>query len=458
MDPSESRPLTRGQIFGYGLGALGTGVYSTVPGLLLVYYMTDTLAIAAGLAGLAAVIPRVWDVVTDPLMGMISDRTRSTMGRRRPYLLLGGILLPLAFAALFATPSLSSPAAMFAYVLAMYVACATAFTIYAVPYTAMPAEMTRDYHGGTSLMSARMALMTVGILLGGTAPMLVKAAGGGAGGYRLMGLCIGGVMMLGLLGAFIGTRNAPQARAQQDPPKWREQLAIARRNKPFATLLVAYVTQLVSVGCILTSVPFFAKYVVVASGFASEDLVTILFLCLVVPTVLTMAPWTAFSKRVGKRSALLCSQATFALGACGLWWTAQLSIWAVAINTAVIGVGFAGTQLFPYAMLPDTILLDQVRSGMRREGVYSGVWTAGDKGGQALGVGVASGLLALTGFIESGAGQLIDQPQLARTGIALASSFVPACMMLLSALLLRRYRLGREQVANLESQLGQPAG
>lgn len=453
MADEPQQPLTRGQIFGYGIGALGTGVFTTVPGLLLVYYMTDTLAIAAGLAGLAAVLPRVWDVVTDPLMGMISDRTRSKWGRRRPYLLLGALILPICFAALFATPAIASPTGMFLYVFAMYILCATAFTIYAVPYVAMPAEMTRDYNAATSLMSARMALMTIGILVGGTAPMIVKAAGGGPMGYRIMGLCIGVVMMVGLLGAFWGTRNAPQIIEEHKPPTWREQIAIARGNRPFGVLLVAYVTQLVGVGCVLTAVPFFAKYIVVDSGLASEDLVTVLFLCLVLPSVLTMAPWARVAHRFGKRFAWYASQAIFGLAACGLWWTSQVSLTLVAINTGLLGIGFAGTQLFPYSMLPDTILLDQARSGMRREGVYSGVWTAGDKGGAALGVGVASTILATTGFVESGASEVVTQPELALTGIALASSFVPAFMMLCSALLLRNYELGSEEVARLQREL-----
>src|SRR5690348_9699571 len=89
---------------GYALGSFVTGAFSTVPGLLLLPYLTDTLGVAAGPAGLLVLLPKAWDVLVNPVAGRISDRTSTPIGPRRPYLLGGGIAVAVLFAVLFAGP------------------------------------------------------------------------------------------------------------------------------------------------------------------------------------------------------------------------------------------------------------------------------------------------------------------------------------------------------------------
>src|SRR5690349_24786957 len=89
---------------GYALGSLVTGAFGTVPGLLLLPYLTDTLGVAAGVAGLLVLAPKAWDVLVNPVAGRVSDRTRGSLGPRRPYLLGGGLALAILFALIFAGP------------------------------------------------------------------------------------------------------------------------------------------------------------------------------------------------------------------------------------------------------------------------------------------------------------------------------------------------------------------
>src|SRR5512143_1518732 len=100
-------PLPRGIHVAYAAGAIGTSIFGMVPGLLLLYFMTDTLGIAPGLAGATLAAGKLWDVAIDPIIGALSDRTRSPWGPRRPWMLAGAVLMPLAFAALFAVPDLA---------------------------------------------------------------------------------------------------------------------------------------------------------------------------------------------------------------------------------------------------------------------------------------------------------------------------------------------------------------
>jgi GPH family glycoside/pentoside/hexuronide:cation symporter len=438
-------PLPRSVALGYGLGSMGTGMYATVPGLLLLYYMTDVLGIGAGLAGLAIFVPRMWDVISDPLMGSISDRTRSRWGRRRPYLLAGGLTLPVFFGFLFSAPQLS-PGAAFAFTMVMYALCATAFTVFQVPYIAMPAEMTDDYHETTRLMAYRMALMTVGILIAGAgAPMVIKAVGGGRAGYSAMSWAIAGLCLLAMLGSFWGTRRA-RFTAEDAPergPRLLQQIALALRNRPFRVLVGAYALQLCAVGSLLATVAYFAEYVI-GGG---EETVTLLFLALMLPAIVTMPLWLALSRRLGKERCFSLALVLFTAGAVCLWWSPAMSLTVAASLVGVMGIAYAATQLFPYSMLPDTIALDRKASGRSREGIFTGIWTAVDKGGLALG-GFATGLiLEFSGFIERHGEAAITQPASALRGIVVAMSLVPALLTLASWAIYRRYDLGEASLA-----------
>jgi Na+/melibiose symporter-like transporter len=174
-------------VLGFAIGSLGTGIYSITPSVLLLYFMTDTLGVSPSLAALAVALPKFWDVLTDPVMGVISDNTRTRWGRRRPYLLAGAISMSLSFVFLFSVPEFSTPTGSFAYVLVVYVVSATAYTIFAVPYISMPAEMSADPHERTVIMSYRMFFAMCGLLLGSVAaPLLVEWYGGGRQGYASM--------------------------------------------------------------------------------------------------------------------------------------------------------------------------------------------------------------------------------------------------------------------------------
>src|SRR5579872_6888189 len=180
--------LSRSTDIGYAVGSIGTAAFATVPGLLLLYYLTNVLGVAAGVAGAVVLLPKFWDVLANPLVGSLSDRTRTRWGSRRPWMLVGGVLLPVLFFLMFSAPA-GSPAASAAYVALLFLVAATAYACFQVPYLAMPAEITDDYDERSTLMSYRVALLAVGILLAGAvAPAIVQAAGGGRDGYRLMSL------------------------------------------------------------------------------------------------------------------------------------------------------------------------------------------------------------------------------------------------------------------------------
>jgi Na+/melibiose symporter-like transporter len=405
----------------YAVGSVATGIFSTVPGLLLMYYQTETLAVPPLLAGLALSLAKLWDAVIDPTVGWLTDRTATASGRRRPWLLAGALTLPLAFFALFSAPT-TTPQASFAWVLGWCAVSATCFSLFSVPYVTMPAEMSDDPDDTTRLVGWRMAALTVGILAGGAiAPALIHAGGGGRPGHAVMAGALAVVLGVTMLATWYGTASAPFDPHPSDPNPPFADLTAALRNRPFMHLLASLCVQVTGIGLLLAGVPYYARYVLGGDN----GTVTVLFVCLVLPAAVAMPAWLAVARRVGRTRAYLGSLAVLAvasagLGALGLSGTPSTA----APIVAVLGVGYAGSQIFPFAMLPDTQRAESAATGARREGTMTGVWLLGDQAALALGAFLAGAILSATGFVEGGGDQSAD----AVRGVLWVMSWAPMAL------------------------------
>jgi Na+/melibiose symporter-like transporter len=434
--------LTRGTHLGYALGSIGTAAFGTVPGLLLLYYLTDELGVAAGIAGLVVFAPKAWDVLLNPWIGSRSDRTVSRWGPRRPWMLAGGLTLPLLFVLVFAGPVWSPPAAA-AWVAVTFLLAATAYGCFQVPYVAQPAEITDDPGERATLMSWRVAALALGILLAGAgAPAVVDAFGGGRGGYLAMSVFVALLLAGGMLGAVVGTRNAPTLTRVRSEGRLGATLLLTWRSRPFRVLLVGFVVQALGIGVMLAGVPYYSEYVLgdPAAG-------TLLFAALVAPAILVMPLWLRVSRRMGKRTGLLAASGLFVVGAAALAVGDGAGTALVVVLVVLVGVGYAGMQMFPLAMLPDVIAADEAAGGERRAGVFTGVWTAAETLGLAVGPGLLGGLLAVAGYASSSGGDVVAQSDTAILAVRLGFSVVPALLVLASLPVLARYRLDAEEAS-----------
>ncbi len=421
----------------YALGSVATGTFGTVPGLLLLPYLTDTLGIAALVAGFIVFVPKAWDVVLNPIAGRISDRSTSARGRRRPFLLWGGIALAACFALLFAGPAEPEGLAG-TWVVIAFLGCASAYAFFQVPYVAMPAEMTSDYDERTRVMTWRVAVLAFAILVSGATAPAVRDAVGGHTGYRVMGVYVAVLILAGALGAYSGTRSAPSIPTTAGVGGIRTQLRLVARVPEFRLLLLTFVLQALATGAMLAAVDYVARYLLAGGS-------SILFACFVGPALLVSGLWSRFAHRHGKRRGYAVASAFLAAGALGLLASLSGSAVVVYAATAIAGIGYAGAQVFPLAMLPDVAAVDAARTGENRIGVFTGVWTAGETLGLALGPGLYALILALGGYVSSTSGDA-DQTHSAEIAIALGFSAVPAALVVLSLLTLRRYRLDAADV------------
>ncbi|GAA0717979.1 MFS transporter [Dactylosporangium roseum] len=424
---------------GYALGSLVTGAFGTVPGLLLLPYLTDTLGVAAGIAGLLVLAPKAWDVLINPVAGSVSDRTRTSLGARRPFLLGGGLTLAVLFALIFAAPVRSG-----VYVALVFLAAATAFAFYQVPYVAMPAEMTDDYAERTRLMTWRVAILAVAILVSGAvSPMVTEQFGGGVPGHRAMGVFVAALILVGTLGSFFGTRGAPTGKVLRSEPSFAAQLRVVRGNRPFRLLLICFVVQAAGIAIMLAGVSYFATQILESP----ETGATVLFACFVGPALLVMPIWTRVGRRAGKLRAYVLASVLFAAAGALLALAPFLPAVVVYVVTGLVGAGYAGQQVFGLAMLPDCIAYDADRTGRRQAGVFTGMWTAGETFGLALGPGVFALILYAFGYVSSSTGVAAPQTDTARLGVLLGFTVVPAVVVVSALITLRGYDLDEERLS-----------
>ena len=435
--------LPRRTIVKYAIGSIGTGGFATLPGLVILIYLTDFLGVSVFFAGALVLVAKIWDVIIDPVIGNLSDRSLSQVGSRRPVMVLGAVLLPVFFILTFVVPVGIPPLVAGIWVLVAFVLAATAFSMFQVPYIALPAELTENYDERTRLLTWRVFVLSLAILLfGAGGPAIREAAGGDKSftGYLVMAVVAGLAIGIGLFASSFVAKKATVPRSAGRPGSLKdgyvEGFRAIQRSQPFRALLLTFLLQGLATGAMLAGANYVGKYVL-----KDADAVIFLFVALIAPALLCAPLWGAIANRIGKERAFGIASVIFGVAALSL----VILIWApgiwVYIPVAFAGAAYAGMQSLPMAMLPDVISDDAVKHGDGQAGVFGGVWTAGETTGMTLGATAFAMLLGFAGFIESAAPVVVEQPPSAIAGIAIAFSVLPAAMIGLSLLSLARYRL-----------------
>ena len=445
MSLSETRALPRKTIALYAVGSLGTGGFATLPGLVLIYFLTDTLGVAPLLAGVLVTVAKVWDVLIDPVIGARSDHSLAATGSRRRFMVLGAVALPVFFILTFAVPAGLDPLVAGLWVLVAFMATATAFSLFQVPYIALPAELTDRYDQRTRLLSVRVVVLTLAILLfGAGGPSLRKLGGENEHlGYLIMAIVAGLVIGLGMLvSSLVAARGATSTLPRTSiAASYRDGLAALRRSQPFRALLLTFALQGLATGLMLAGAQYVARWVL-----GDEGAVDVLFASLIAPALLFAPVWQAIAARVGKERGFVIASSLFGIAALALVGMLFAPGPWIFVAVGLAGAGYAGMQSLPMAMLPDVISHDAQTHGEGSAGTFSGVWTAGETTGMALGATVLTIVLAVTGYVQSTAGVDTVQSATAVSGIVVAFSAVPAVILALSLVVFGRYRLRKADI------------
>ncbi|MEO7123989.1 MAG: MFS transporter [Lacisediminihabitans sp.] len=445
---SSRAALSRRTVAGYAIGSLGTGGFSTLPGLVLVYYLTDTLGVAALLAGALVTVAKIWDVIIDPVIGARSDRSLAVTGSRRHFMILGALTLPVFFILTFAVPTGLPSLVSGLWVLVAFMLTATSFSLFQVPYIALPAELVSDYDQRTRLLSWRVVVLTFAILLFGAGGPALRDLSEGYFKYLVMAIVAGLVIGIGLLiSSFVAEKNVNFADAPRHSVRenYAAGVRTLRRSRAFRALLLTFLLQGLATGLMLAGAQYVATWVL-----KSEGAVTLLFIALIAPALIAAPLWGVLAKRIGKERGFVWASMLFGIAALSM----LLLVWYpgswVYIPVALAGAGYAGMQSLPMAMLPDVISHDAATHGDGQAGAFGGVWTAGETAGMALGASVLTIVLAASGYVAGIAGSVTHQPDSAITGIVVSFSIVPAVIIGFSLWSFARYPLRKTDIEAAE--------
>lgn len=432
---------TRGLHLGWGIGTLGASLLLNGFSFLVPYYLTTVLGIAAATSAALLFSAKVWDIFSNPLMGVISDRAETPWGRRRPFLLAGAIVAGLSFAALFSL-GLTPFANNLLVVGLVLVLVGTGYTIFNVPYMAMPAEMIDDYRERTRMMSYRVFFIGIGTLVGGAAGQrIAELFGGGVEGYSMMGLCIGAGILVFMGAAFVGTSRARFATREKERVPFMAQMRTGLANKPFLALIATKFTQLFGLFTATATAIFVVRFVI---GQENPGVWMLYFgVFSMAAQILTIPLWIRIAQVLEKQRTYMLATVLFSLIALS-WLLAgpEEPLWFFCLRAALKGVAASGLLLMGQSMLPDAIEYDVRRTGLRREGVYSGLYSLVEKIAAALAPTILLLVYAACGFESKAA---VQTPE-AIDGIRIAAGVLPCIYFALSLPCLYFYRLTEESL------------
>ncbi|MEQ8410803.1 MAG: MFS transporter [Erythrobacter sp.] len=442
-------------------GSFATGALFNAMALFALFVMTSFLGISPALAGTIILVARIYDGIIDPLIGALSDRTRHRWGPRRIYLLIGAIALGASFALFFnlSALGLQGSAAAFA-ATALLLLYSTAYSIFTIPYLAMPPDIAPGYDARTRLMSFRVFFLLAGVTAGSAgAPALVEAIGTPEQGYRAMGTALGlaaaGLCLIVFLGAArlpTPERPAPpgglDARALLVSPFTDTGRVFA--NAPFRLLTLVKLCQLAVLSTVLACTPYFFG-LVLGLGTARIGAYFGLFS---IAGIISVPLWRWVIARFGKRETYLVLLVLYGAGLASWFaWVPGEPEWLLHARAVLIGAFSTGTLLCALAMLPDTMEYDRLASGEGREGVMSGVFTFVENVAGALGPFIV-GLLLEGGGLVTGQGPDAVQPPAVLAAVQWGVSLVPAVFCFAALPLLWRYRLDQGML----DAMREPAG
>ena len=439
----EQQRLPVGLRAAYGVSDLGVNILVVASVLVTFTYLTTVLGVRPGVAGTLLLIAKIWDIITDPVIGRWSDRTVTRYGKRLPWMFWGALLMGIGFAAMFMAPFAgSSPTMQGIWFVGSLMFTYTAFTMVGVPYGALTPELTPDYEERSSLTAWRMGFGSVGLLIGGAgAPLLVGMGGGGIEGHRFMGLVLMPLLILPTLFTVWRLRAAPRLESAVEAVSFAEQFAIIRQNRPFLILAGAYFIQVGMMAQVTAGLILACAYIFRAEN--PNDLLTVLYGLFILSTIAAMPVWLKIGQSMTKQRAYISGGLIFMAATAGIALMDETTLPAAYILMMLIGFGYAAYQIFPWSMLADTITHAKTYTSLPVEGLFNGWWTAFQKTGIALGPFIIGIVLETAGYVPSTGGDFPAQTETAITALRYGISVIPAAIFGLTLLLIARYPLDR---------------
>lgn len=413
--PENERVPLKEKIF-YGMGALMDGGGVALMSCVMLNYMTDHLKIYAASASTVMMISKIWDAITDPVMGHVTDNTRSKYGRRKPYMFVGGFLLIIALLLLFAPIrewGITSQAGMVAYVLIFYMIWNTCSTITQVPYTSMASDISPSFEERNRANTVKLVFSAVAAGLAYVVPLLLlgQLNEGKMSSYVFWIIMVavfgtlfgGGLICTGLFTKERITETGPKKKF--DIKEFLKGYIKPFKNKSYRWHIIMYVSAFTCMDMLSALAAYYAthvwKGVVLDLGFMQMQFGSMFIVApLMVAAVCAFPLVRVLIDKKGKAFAFRVGLPFYIIG--GILLAVLDPQWCppiiIPIVSFIMGLGFGGAQMVPWMVFPDTLDVVELATGERPTGNYSGIMTLVRKVSGALGVGVIGWVLSGVGY------------------------------------------------------------
>ena len=441
-----------GVIGAYGTPAVGVGYMYLLINLYIMKFSTDVLLIAPAIMGTIFGISRVWDAVSDPLVGYLSDKTRHSMGRRRLWLMISILPITLTFVMVFSPPESLSGSGLIAWMAIGIIGFYSAMTIFMVPHMSLGAELTQDYHERSRLYGLRHASYTIGSIVALVSmQLLINAEQEGEAAIRLTAfqLSLFAAIVTGLLVTFavfkLRERSDFQGRVNQSP--FGAFKDVWKNHHARLVLIVSFIEHIGSAAIGLLTL-YIAQYVVGSPGLAPA-----IILAYMVPSTLSVPMWLPLSRKFGKIRLWMFSMTLTGLSFGGMFVLPFLDSMDAKIVTIFVLAFFAGLSAgcggtIAPSIQSDIIDYDEYLTGERKEGSYFAAFNFSYK--SAIGV-----MIFITGYVLQFSGFVPNAVQTMTVQIAMVTLYglFPLVCYAIGALLFSRFTLDEKEHARIRKEL-----
>jgi GPH family glycoside/pentoside/hexuronide:cation symporter len=405
-------------------------------------YATDVLLMAPLVVGIIFAGGRAWDAISDPLVGQWSDRTRTRMGRRRPFMLAAIPLLGVSFAMIWMPPVSLSGAALVAWVTLALFLFYTAFTAYIIPHFALGAELTDDHHERTRIFGVRGGAFFLGMAPAFVGMQLVTNAESPRDVAALLALAAAGVAALVLLAppTLLRERSEFQGRGGAG---LRQSLGDVLANPHARILVFVQFIEMMGAGVLGILSPYLAEYV-----WKRPDLIGTLPAIFVVCTMLSIPLWVLASRRFGKRDVWRVAMVGAGLSFGGMFFAGENEITFVAVLLACAGVSSGCGAAMGPSVMADVIDYDEYRTGERKEGAYAATQGFAIKAANALIILAVGAFLQFSGFTPN-----VEQSEEMKLAFRLIYAGTPFVMYVIGAMVFGRFRLDHAEHERIRADL-----
>jgi len=396
--------------FAYGLGDLAINIGFGAIGFYMTWFIVNVGGISPKNAITVITASKLWDAISDYIMGRISDKTKSRWGRRRPYIIFGAIPMAVCFVLLWIVPS-SSQTVNLIYFIIMYILYNTTFTIVAVPYNALLPELTSNYNERGSISGFKMGSSFVGTLIGAAGiPLIVWTLLPAQSSeyltnktnFPITALLLAVVLMSVLFVTGAGTKERIVVAGTENSDGLFKTLLSFMKLKEFRIVMGMFLFNMIGFDVIMATIAFFFGDVLHVNG----DIQTIFMAIPLVFAVIAAPFWVFVMHKIGKKKAYISSAIYFIVAMLICLVIPEVNndigrMVLLGVVTAVIGIGISASQVIPWAMLPDVIEIDEYKNGIRREGAFYGISTFLYKIASALAIAVVLFIISWFGYKEA---------------------------------------------------------